>query len=194
MNELMMKQLEEMLEELKALLKEVDEQVDKEKAPAPLGEGDQLLSPHFRLSEFTRSDIATRRNIDNTPSSEEISNLKALCVNVLEPIREHFGKPVVISSGYRSVKLNTAARGSRTSDHIKGYAADFEIEGVSNYKLARWIEDNLNYSQLILEFPSKSSLNAGWVHCSYKGKPHKNEEKTAVKRNGRTKYLAGLIG
>ena len=76
---------------------------------------DQLLTPHFKLSEFTKSSTATARKIDNTPSQEVISNLQALCQNVLEPLREYFNCPIIIDSGYRSPALNKAVGGVANS-------------------------------------------------------------------------------
>lgn len=185
-------QLEEMFEELKALLAEVNKQVEKEKAPKPLQDGDEYLSKHFKLSEMTKSSTASRRGISNNPTKAHKENMKRLCEEVLEPIREHYGVPIVITSGYRSKTLNRAVGGSTTSDHSKGMAADFEVKGHSNYDVAKWIEKNLNYKQLILEFYTSGQPNSGWIHVSYSGSPHKNQELTAVKRGRKTVYLNGL--
>lgn len=85
---------------------------------------DTYLSQHFRLSEFTRSATASARGIDNTPSASAIDNLRHLCQEVLEPLRRHLDRPVVISSGYRCKKLNQLVGGVRTSQHMTGEAAD----------------------------------------------------------------------
>lgn len=154
------------------------------------------LSKHFALHEFTRSQTASRRGIANNPGPAEIRALRMLCERVLEPVREHFGKPIRISSGYRGPKLNRAIGGSRTSQHMKGEAADFEIAGVSNVEVCRWMEANLNYDQLILEFYTPGQPNSGWVHVSYRV-PYRNQELTArrVRRLGRmrTEYLTGIV-
>lgn len=172
---------------MRTLMATVATAVDKQRGD------DMQLSEHFSLSEFIKSQTALRKGIRNNPGPRQIEAMRALCTNVLEPARAHFGKPIKISSGYRSPALNRAIGGSSSSDHCKGRAADFEISGVPNYELARWIEDNCNYRQLILEFYTPGEPNSGWVHCAYAGPPFKNQELTAVKRRGRTQYLSGLI-
>lgn len=151
------------------------------------------LSANFTLKELTKSDTATRLGLDNTPDEETIENLKLLCEKVLQPVREHFGKPVTINSGYRSPESNAAVGGSKSSDHCKGQACDLEIEGVSNPDLAQWIMDNLEYTQLILEFYTQGQPNSGWVHVSYDPNNLKKQELTATKIAGKTTYLNGLV-
>lgn len=151
------------------------------------------LSANFTLKELTKSDTATRLGLDNTPDEATIENLKLLCQEVLQPIRDHFGKSVTVNSGYRSPESNAAVGGSKTSDHCLGRAADIEIEGISNPDLAHWIMDNLDYTQLILEFYTQGQPNSGWVHVSYDPSNLKMQELTAVKVAGKTTYLAGLV-
>jgi len=153
------------------------------------------LSANFKLSELVKSETATRLDIDNTPSEEQIESLRLLCENILQPVRDHFGKPVKISSGFRCSALNQATGGSATSDHCRGQACDFEIDGVPNPELAEWIETNLKYTQLILEFwvPGGDDLNAGWVHASYNPENLKSQSLTATKVAGKTTYLPGLV-
>lgn len=148
------------------------------------------LSKNFTLSELTKSNEAARWGIDNTPTGEVVENLKALAENILQPVRDHFGV-VTVSSGYRNQAVNAKAGGSATSDHIKGFAADFEVYGVQNKVLAEWIRDNLKFTQLILEFPGQNP-NDGWVHCSYNPANLKNQCLTAIKQNGKTVYLNGI--
>lgn len=126
-----------------------------------------MLSENFSLREFTLSQTAIRKGIRNNPTPEHLASLKALCENVLEPIRAHFGKPVKVSSGYRSRALNAAVGGSNTSQHSLGQAADIEIAGVDNRRLAKWIEANLPFDQVILEGAKRNDPNAGWVHVSF---------------------------
>lgn len=126
------------------------------------------LSDNFTLAEFTNSQTATRRGIRNTPTAAHQEALRQLCVHILEPVRAHFGRPVRITSGYRSAALNRAIGGSTTSQHSKGEAADFEIPGVDNRRVAKWIENNLPFDQLILEGAKRSDPNAGWIHVSYR--------------------------
>ena len=128
------------------------------------------LSKHFTLEEFTKSMTAQRKGIDNTPGSGDIKNLEDLCYEVLEPIRNHFDKPVTITSGYRSEALCEAIGSKKTSQHAKGQAADFEIYGIPNIKVAYWIQNNCDFDQLILEFYSPTDGSKGWVHCSYNEK------------------------
>lgn len=125
------------------------------------------LSKNFVLSEFTKSNLAVRFGLDNTPTDEVIRNLQNLVDFVLQPIADHFKKPVTISSGYRSPKVNKKAGGADNSQHMKGEAADIEIFGISNYDLAVWIEENLDFDQLILEFWEAKAPDSGWVHVSY---------------------------
>jgi hypothetical protein len=152
------------------------------------------LSPNFTLKELTRSDTATRLGLDNTPNEEALENLKLLCEKVLQPVRDHFGKSVTVNSGYRSPESNAAVGGSKTSDHCKGQACDLEIDGIPNPELAQWIMDNLEYTQLILEFyVPGGDPNAGWVHVSYDPNNLKKQELTATKVAGKTTYLNGLV-
>lgn len=124
------------------------------------------LSPHFTLGELIYSDTAVHRNIDNTPTDEVIERLKIVCCRILEPVRDHFGKPFTPNSGYRSPELNKAIGGSLNSQHMTGQAVDFEVPGISNHEVARWMEVNLIYDQLILENHNSGDPNSGWVHCS----------------------------
>ena len=151
------------------------------------------LSANFTLKELTRSDTADRLNIDNAPNEEQIESLRLLCENILQPVRDHFGKPVKINSGFRCSALNQATGGSATSDHCKGQACDFEIDGVSNPDLAQWIADNLKYTQLILEFYTQGQPNSGWVHASFNPDNLKGQSLTATKVAGKTTYLNGLV-
>ena len=151
------------------------------------------LSANFTLKELTRSDTADRLDIDNTPNEEQIESLRLLCENILQPVREHFGKPVKINSGFRCPALNQATGGSATSDHCKGQACDFEIDGVSNPELAEWVSQNCKYTQLILEFYTQGQPNSGWVHASFNPENLKCQELTAVKVAGKTTYLNGLV-
>ena len=125
------------------------------------------LSGHFSLAELTKSQTATRKGINNKPTLDHIENLTELCTHVLEPTRRNFGKPMVISSGYRSEELCEAIGSSKNSQHAKGEAADFEMFGVDNKELAKYIKNNLVFDQLILEFYNPDDPSSGWVHCSY---------------------------
>ena len=128
------------------------------------------LSKHFKLEEFTRSQIAARNNFKNIPGSGEVKNLENICYEILEPVRAKFGKPIMINSGYRSLAVNRKLGSSDSSQHTKGQAVDFEIIGIHNLKVAHWVKDNCDFDQLILEFYKPAEKNAGWVHVSYNEK------------------------
>jgi len=152
------------------------------------------LSKNFRLYEFLKSQTATRLGIDNTPDIGVIIKLTALSNMVLQPIRDHYGRSVRINSGFRSYKLNEAIGGSAKSQHCKGEAADIEIDGLSNFELAQWIIDNLEFDQLILEGYDGSSPNSGWVHVSFKNDgTNRRKVMTAVFKNGKASYYNGLM-
>jgi len=146
------------------------------------------LTTNFSLNELTKSQTATRKGIDNTPSTEHQDNLKSLCTHVLQPIRDHFSRVVSISSGYRSPELCTAIGSKITSQHAKGEAADFEIFGVSNKELADYIHEHLEYDQLILEYWNEFDPNSGWVHCSYSKNDNRKQYLKAFRIDGATKY------
>ena len=147
------------------------------------------LTENFSLNELTKSQTAERKGIDNTPSAEHQENLKSLCEMILQPIRDHFGQVVSVSSGYRSPELCVAIGSSTKSQHASGCAADFEIFGVSNKELADYINENLDYDQLILEYwKGEDEPNSGWVHCSYTNGSNRKLYLRAYKENGSTKY------
>jgi hypothetical protein len=148
------------------------------------------LSTHLDLSEVIRSDSAKRNGISNMPTGEHIANFMLLAEKIFEPIREHFGVPIHISSGYRSKELNAKIGGSATSQHCKGQAVDIDMDnsanGVTNADVFNYIKDNLPFDQLIWEFGNED--NPDWVHVSYVEKPRKQILK-AFKMNGATKYF-----
>ena len=150
------------------------------------------LSRNFSLSELIKSDTAIRLGIDNNPNADQIEKLKALCENILQPVRDHFGR-VKVTSGFRSVELCTAIGSSVNSQHAKAEAADFEVMGTDNAELADWINKNLDYDQLILEFYTPGIPDSGWVHVSYKTEGNRKSVLTAMKENGKTVYKPGLI-
>ena len=148
------------------------------------------LSANFQLSELVKSQTAERKGIPNNPSPAHIDNLKALCVNVLQPIRSHFEAPVMISSGYRSPELCIAIGSKITSQHATGNAADLEVSGVDNKILATWIKENLEYDQLILEFYRDGEPDSGWVHVSWNSEKNRSNSLRAARDEelGKTVY------
>ena len=146
------------------------------------------LSKNFTLNELIKSQEATRLGIDNTPNEEQIKNLKILCEKILQPLRDYYGMPLSISSGYRSATLCEAIGSSANSQHTKGQAADFEIFGIPNKEIAEFIVNNFDYDQCILEFWNENDPNSGWVHCSYSSNNNRQQYLKAEKLNGRIIY------
>lgn len=110
-----------------------------------------LITPHFTLQELITSQIAARDGLDNTPTPEIVGNLRLLC-QVLEQVRGLFGRPLIVSSGYRSAQVNARVGGARDSQHLKGLAADFTIIGVDNREVVgRISKSDLAFDQLILD-------------------------------------------
>ena len=139
------------------------------------------LSKNFSLDEVIRSATATKLSIDNTPDDEHLKNLQVVVDEIAQPLRDHFGKPVRINSGYRSPALNEAIGGSTKSQHSKGEALDLEIDGVSNLEVADWITDNCDYDQVILEFFNPADgPNSGWVHASCKADLSQNRKRNLI--------------
>ena len=125
---------------------------------------------YFTIKELVKSSTAEAKGIDNTPNPDIESNLTALVNNVLDPLREIYGKPIKVNSGYRCPTLNKAIGGSATSDHVKGFAADITVgtkEG--NERLFNIIKHNFHFSQLIDE------KDFSWVHVSYNPNNLKNQ-------------------
>ena len=146
------------------------------------------LTENFTLDEMIKSQTAERKGIDNYPDKDQIENLKLLAQNILQPIRDKFGA-FIISSGFRSPELCVAVGSTVKSQHAKGQAVDFEVSGIDNYDLARWIESNLPFDQLILECYKPPNKNSGWIHCSYVHEPRK--ETLTYHRD--TGYQKGLL-
>ena len=152
-----------------------------------------MLSPHFSLSEMTRSPNAARAGVENIPDAADVTNLTRLCIDVLEPLRTLIGRAVVVSSGYRSPAVNKLAGGSATSQHCKGEAADLEVPGIDNLALAYAIEkSSIPFDQLILEFHKVGDPASGWVHVSLKAKGNRRQVLTATTDGRATIYMPGL--
>ena len=148
------------------------------------------LTENLSLAEVTKSATAIRMGIANTPSATHLIALKEVSKNIFQPCREHFGKPLAVTSGYRSEALNEAIGGSsKTSQHSKGEALDLDADvfgGFSNAELFNYIKDHLDFDQLIWEFGNNN--NPAWVHCSYKTQGNRNEVLIAIKTNNQTTY------
>jgi hypothetical protein len=157
------------------------------------------LSKNLALSEVTRSETAKRKGISNMPTPEHIENFKKLAENVFQPIRDHFGVPIHISSGYRSAALNKAIGGAGktvngvyvpSSQHCKGEAIDIDMDGtsVTNAAVFNYIKENLAFDQLIWEFGT--DINPDWVHVSYESTGKQRKQILKAKRvGGKTTYV-----
>lgn len=147
------------------------------------------LSPNLSLAEVTKSATAIRNGIANTPSVTHLIALKAVANNIFQPLRNHFGVPIAITSGYRSEALNDFIGGSKKSQHSKGEALDIDGDvfgKVSNPEIFHYIKVHLDFDQLIWEFGNDE--NPDWVHCSYKEEGNRREVLVAYKDNGKTRY------
>ena len=148
------------------------------------------LSTNLSLAEVTRSETAKRRGISNMPTPEHIENFKKLAINIFQPIREHFGKPILISSGYRSAELNKAIGGSSSSSqHCSGEAIDIDMDGtdITNKQIFDYIKDNLTFDQMIWEFGTDA--NPDWVHVSFAANRSQRKQILVAKKvNGKTTY------
>ena len=150
------------------------------------------LTANITLDELTKSQVAERKGINNNPNPQQIDNLKALAVNILQPVRSHFDKPLIISSGFRCAQLCVEIGSSVNSQHVAddgAAAADFEIPGVDNLELAIWIKNNLDIDQGILEFYREGEPTSGWIHCSYAKEGNRNQWLKARREEGKVKYL-----
>ena len=145
------------------------------------------LSRNFSLQELTKSDTAIRKGIDNEPNADQIDKLKALCENILQPVRDQFGR-VKVTSGFRSPELCVAIGSSLTSQHSKAEAVDFECMGIDNAEVADWVKMNCEVDQLILEYYTPGEPNSGWIHCSWIEGTPRASYLHAYKSEGKTKY------
>jgi len=149
------------------------------------------LTKNLSLQEMLKSRTASRLGLSNSPNEEHIKNMQALAENIFQPLRDYFGVPIHIASGYRSEALNKAIGGSKSSQHCKGEAMDIDRDGYSqpdNAQLFEYIKKNLDFDQMIWEFGTQQ--NPEWVHVSHKrdGK-NRAELLVAYKTSyGKTKY------
>jgi zinc D-Ala-D-Ala carboxypeptidase len=148
------------------------------------------LSDNLSLKEVTKSATAIKHGISNEPSIEHLENLKAIAENIFQPIRNHFGVPIAVTSGYRSEELNKRIGGSLTSQHSKGEALDLDADvygQVTNKEIFEYILDHIDFDQLIWEFGTDQDPD--WVHVSYKRKErNRGEVLKAIRTNGKVRY------
>ena len=153
------------------------------------------LTANITLDELTKSQTAERKGINNNPNPQQIENIKSLAVNILQPVRSHFDKPLIISSGFRTAQLCIEIGSVPSSQHCaddNAAAADFEIPGVDNRELALWIKSELEFDQLILEFYKDNEPTSGWIHCSYSTNANRNQSLRAMREEGKVIYKPWL--
>ena len=147
------------------------------------------LSKYTTLQEVIKSNQASVLQIPNIPNSEQVANLKLVCTEIFDKVREHFGKPIGISSGFRSIELNNRIGGSKSSQHMEGKALDIDgdlLGGVSNKEIFDYIKNNCIFDQLIWEFGTEN--NPDWVHVSYNKGVNRKQILRAIKSGGKTIY------
>lgn len=140
------------------------------------------LSENFTLQELSK----TSTGLENTPNKKQTDSLRQLAINVLQPARDALG-PIKVTSAYRSPAVNAKVGGAASSQHTKGEAADLMMAG-GQKKLLEWLIANVEFDQIISEFPDASG-NPQWVHVSYKEGANRNQKLKAIKSNGKTKYV-----
>jgi len=147
-----------------------------------------MISKHISLKEATKSNTANRLGIENFPDNDTLIQMQALAENIFEPLREHVGGPIYITSFYRSPELNKAIGGSTRSQHCLGQAIDIDdvLGNATNKEMFEYIKDNLDFDQLIWEFGDEHNPN--WVHVSYNTAGNRGNILQAVKEDGRTLY------
>ena len=151
------------------------------------------LTKNFTLAELTKSQTASRKGLDNTPTPQVEKNLKNLAETILQPLREKLGKPIVINSGYRSPAVNAAVGGSATSAHRFGHAVDLVVPSYAGgdvKKLCQYIvkflkDNNIAFDQVIYEFGSDTKSSPGWVHIGIKSGNNKQRGQViTINKNG----------
>lgn len=156
------------------------------------------ITKNFMLDELLFSKTASKRGIKNIPTPIHKDNLIESCLQLWQPARDILGKPMIISSGYRSASLNRVVGGSASSAHLYGFAIDFicpefgNTRQVAEFLVKEFKVRNIGFDQLILEFPDSPS---SWIHLGYKSSTgfQRNQVLTAKKIKGKTVYLSGLV-
>jgi len=149
-----------------------------------------MLSKNLSLNEVVKSHTAKRLGIDNMPSEEHLANLKEVGQNVFQPLRDHFGVPIGITSGYRSPVLNKRIGGANRSQHTKGEALDIDADiygKINNTDIFNFILNELEFDTLIAEFEDDG--HPAWVHVSYRRESNRGKVLVATRIDGRTRYI-----
>ena len=130
------------------------------------------LTQNFTLNELVYSAAAEANKIDNRPSVPVISNLQALCTNVLQPLRDALGCPIIITSGFRNSQVNKLVGGANNSGHLYGQAADFIVPQKNLKDVFNYIKSHLPYDQLLYEYNKTDK----WIHVSYRNDGHNRKQ------------------
>ena len=130
------------------------------------------LTQNFTLNELVYSAAAEANKIDNRPSVPVISNLQALCTNVLQPLRDALGCPIIITSGFRNSQVNKLVGGASNSGHLYGQAADFIVPQKNLKDVFNYIKSHLPYDQLLYEYNKTDK----WIHVSYRNDGHNRKQ------------------
>jgi len=147
------------------------------------------LSKNLSLKELTKSATAIKKGISNEPTKEHLENLKAVAENIFQPLRDYFGVPIAVTSGYRSASLNRIIGGISTSQHCKGEAIDLDADvygNLTNAAIFGYLKEYTDFDQLIWEYGDDE--NPAWVHCSYTRGKNRGELLVAYKDSGKTRY------
>jgi len=150
----------------------------------------EKISKHISYHEGTYSRTGERRDLDNTPSEDQLKCMNEVAENLFEPLREWVGGPIKINSFFRGEPVNTAIGGSRKSQHMKGQAIDIDdtFGHKTNAEMYHYIKNNLDFDQIIWEFGTDKNPN--WLHISWVShRPNRKKLTIAKKVNGRTKYI-----
>lgn len=136
----------------------------------------QKISKYITYEEATISQTAVRKKIVNIPNDDQLANMQKVATEIFDKVREHFDKPIRVSSFFRSEKLNKAIGGSKTSQHVKGQAIDMQgMNGLTNREIFEYIKNNLDFDQLINEY------DYSWVHVSYVSKEKNRKQILIIK-------------
>lgn len=152
------------------------------------------ISKHITYNEATKSYMALKYNILNVPNEQQLINMILLAEAIFEPLREFVGRPIAVTSFFRSKALNSKLKGSRTSQHMANNGAAMDLDAdvygyITNKDIFDYIRENLDFDQLIAEYPDDKG-NPSWVHVSYKEKGNRKQVFIAYPiGNGRTKYI-----
>jgi hypothetical protein len=152
------------------------------------------ISKHITYNEATKSYMALKYNILNVPNEQQLINMILLAEAIFEPLREFVGRPIAVTSFFRSKALNSKLKGSRTSQHMANNGAAMDLDAdiygyITNKDIFDYIRDNLDFDQLISEHPDENG-NPAWVHVSYKEKGNRKQVFISqFSRNGKTDYI-----